>query len=254
MSRLYSVIILFTSIFICFVAISQVSAAQRTNNKRKCTTEEKNEIDAVVARIMTYGREDRKFPLSATELKKYCKEQNRLLARLEDYKEQCLKAQSKQIVSVIVYSIKASITKYCKNPNAKHSKELIISAQCANSASHEYLNCNNNYIDLLMAVEDSKDSKLQLAQMCCGYVEVFKCIREGAARHPKVCSEEKVEINSNYIRGYFDNAINVICGEYNEQSDKCDKFTLVRKGKGGSKKHERPVSYFSPLVKVLANL
>jgi len=244
-----SILILCLTLAVCF-CLSEAAPKKPTTNW-KCTPEDKLEVDNIVARIMTYGRKDRRFPKDTKELKHYCKDQNHLVASLEDYKNQCLKERPKQIVSIVVYSIRALITSYCKNPNAKKTKDLISSAHCANSASTDYLKCNDRYVDLLMAVENSKDSKKQLGQMCCGYVEVFKCVQEQAALH-KSCTEEKVEANVNYIRGFFDNAVNVICGDYNDQSDKCDKFALVRKS--SKDKSARPNSYFSPLVKVLSNL
>ena len=54
-----------------------------------------------------------------------------------------------------------------------------------------------------------------------------------------------------YIKGFFNDAINVICGDYNEDSDMCGKVKLAQ-GKKNVK--SRPGSYFSPLVKVLTNL
>lgn len=89
-----------------------------------------------------------------------------LVGKLEDYKDKCLKGQTKQVVSVAIYSIKNLFNQYCKNRNAKRTKDLVASAKCANAASQGYLKCNNDYTELLMAVTSSKDSKQKLAQLC----------------------------------------------------------------------------------------
>ena len=41
--------------------------------KFKCTAASEKEMDDLVARIMTFGRSDRKFPVNKSELKEYCK-------------------------------------------------------------------------------------------------------------------------------------------------------------------------------------
>ena len=94
------------------------------------------------------------------------REQLNLVAQLEDYKSQCLHDRSKQTVSIIVYSMKSLIGQYCKTLNTRRTTELINSARCANEANLKYNTCNQDYIDLLMAVENSKDSKQQLVQLC----------------------------------------------------------------------------------------
>ena len=89
-----------------------------------------------------------------------------MVSRLEDYKTQCLKGRTKQTVSIIIYSMKNLINLYCNNPNSKRANDLLSSAPCANEATVEYNKCNIDYIDLLLAVEYSKDSKQQLTQLC----------------------------------------------------------------------------------------
>lgn len=220
----------------------------------------------MVARIMTFGRQDRKFPVNKAQFKPYCKEQLNMIARLEDYKSSCLKDRSKQTVAIIIYSMKNVVGTYCRNPNSKRTTELINSASCANEATTEYARCNSEYIDLLLAVENSKDAKQQLVQLCCGYVEVFKCIRSSAASLAG-CTESQVEANVNYIRGFFDNASNLICSDYSAESDKCDRVKLLKR-KGirppppansnnawsQQSSFSRPQSYFNPLVHLLSSL
>lgn len=232
------------------VCLYEVNAAA-VGGKWKCDEEDKKKIDDLVAKIMTVGRTDTKFPEDKEGLKVFCKSETESAAKLEDYKDKCLKDQPKQIVSVIIYSMKGLINAYCKNPNSKKTKELIASAKCANEAGAGYLTCSNSYVDLLMAVYDSKDSQKRLGQMCCGYVEVFKCLDE-KAKAQSVCTEKHSETHKQFVRAFFDNAVNIICGDYNEQSDKCDNFKLTRKG--GKSVKSRPVSFFNPLVHTLANL
>ena len=89
-----------------------------------------------------------------------------MIAKLEDYHAKCMKDQTKQIVSVVIYSIKDLLGLYCKHPNSRRVKDLVASAKCANEVIHEYDHCNREFIDSLSAIYDSKDSKQNLAQMC----------------------------------------------------------------------------------------
>ncbi|KAJ6217910.1 hypothetical protein RDWZM_009067 [Blomia tropicalis] len=139
----------------------------------------------------------------------------------------------------------------CKNMASKRVKNLLKSAVCANDASNEYNKCNINYIDLLLDVENSKDSKQKLIHVCCGYVEVFQCVRAKATSFPS-CGPDEIEANVNFIRGFFDNANSLICGEYSADSDQCEKVRIIRKPNRHPSK--RPESYFNPLVKVISNL
>lgn len=84
-----------------------------------------------------------------------------------------------------------------------------------------------------------------------GYQQIFKCVREQGQKHPKICTEDRIEANIDYIRGFFDNAINAGCGDYTGDSDKCESITIPPAKKS---KKALPKSYFSPLVQILSNL
>lgn len=85
-----------------------------------------------------------------------------------------------------------------------------------------------------------------------GYVEAMKCARTAAEKFPKVCTEPQIEQNIIFIRGFFDNAINTICGDYTDASDKCDKVDMPKWT--GKKPLVLPKSYFSTLVKILVKM
>ena len=88
------------------------------------------------------------------------------LKRIEEYKDQCLKEKPKQIVAILIYSIKSLINSYCKHPNTKRTKDLLEAASCANKASFDYQKCQHSYIDMLNTIIPMTDSREKLAQMC----------------------------------------------------------------------------------------
>lgn len=216
----------------------------------KCGAKGEAEVDDIVSKIMTIGT-TRKYPTNKAELKTFCKGQTTYIGRLEEYKNNCLDKRSKQVVSIIIYSIKSLINTYCKHPNAKRTTDLLAAGGCANLATMEYNKCQIEYTErLINTLASTKDPKEMLGQMCCGYVGVHHCIRtKGNA--VKGCEDKHVETHVQYNKGFFDNAVDVICGDYNDTSDKCER---VKPMPGSKKKGKTPKSFFNPLVKVLSNL
>ena len=91
-----------------------------------------------------------------------------------------------------------------------------------------------------------------------GYVDVFRCV-EKATGKIAFCSEANIATHKDFVRSFFEAAVSVICGEYNEHSDRCDRYQRVQlneadKKNDSSLSYQRPPSYFGPLVHNLANL
>ncbi len=72
---------LFCIVFLLLSLISLLEAAPkkagtRANSQKhkfKCNKAEEADIDRLVARIMTYGQADRRYPESKAEMKEYCR-------------------------------------------------------------------------------------------------------------------------------------------------------------------------------------
>lgn len=246
MFKLNNQILFVTGLILILINLKSINA-----QKLKCNAATEKEMDGVVARIMTFGT-DRAFPENKAQLKEYCKEHVRLINKLENYKTACLKNEAKNIVSVIIYSIKQVVQVYCKKPNSKRTAELLDSAGCANKATKDYNECSKGYIErLIYAKTIINKPKDRLIQTCCGYFHIYNCVREQALKHPDICTQERIEANINYIKTFFDNAINAACGEYNGDNDKCDRVEVPPPKKI---KKALPKSFFGPLVSVLSNI
>lgn len=219
-------------------------------DKTKCNSTTDKEMDETVSLIMTFGT-SRKFPLDKDEFKEYCKDQTKYVNKLENYRNVCLKDQAKSVVSVIIYSIKQVISTYCKRLNSKRTAELMDSATCANVATNDYNKCSIEYVQRLVYSKSLKTSKDRLIQACCGYFTIPTCIQTQANKYPDVCTQERIDANIAYIKNFFDNAINAACGEYNGDSDKCDRVTIPPPKKS---KKPLPKSFFNPLVKLLSSI
>lgn len=66
------------------------------------------------------------------------------------------------------------------------------------------------------------------------------------------CTEKHLELHHTFLKTFFSSVIDVLCGDYNDHTDKCDHLKPVQfKAKG---KVDYPISFYAPIVKVLANL
>jgi hypothetical protein len=232
------------------VCVFIVSVTVVSSAKWACNRSDERKIDSLMAEIMTYGTR-RKYPKNQDELKTYCDEHYRLILEVEDYKNECLKALSKQTISVILYSIKSLINQYCKkNSNNKKVEDLLSAASCANSATNEFNKCNIKYIDSLLAAQNTKEDRVKIAQMCCEYHKIFDCIQAQGIR-VKGCTDKHLEISADYIKSHFSNVLDLMCGDYSESSDKCDSVPKLSKRR---KNQRRTKSFVMPLVKLLKDL
>jgi len=128
----------------------------------------------------------------------YRREQYQLLLEVEDYKNQCLDQLSKQTISIILFSMKNLINQYCKR-NSRKVDDLLSAASCANSATNEFNKCNANYIDALLASQNTPDANMKIPQMCWlvkNYLFFFRF------RKP-IFNEARLQISLCYIRRFY---------------------------------------------------
>ncbi len=82
------------------------------------------------------------------------------------------------------------------------------------------------------------------------YHKIFDCIQAQGIR-VKGCTDKHLEISADYIKSHFSNALDLMCGDYSDSSDKCDTVPKLSKRK---KNQRRTKSFVMPLVKLLKDL
>lgn len=60
-------------IYQTLAATPEKKSTSSNSIKWSCSEDDAKAVDKIVARIMTYGRLDRKFPVNKAELRAYCK-------------------------------------------------------------------------------------------------------------------------------------------------------------------------------------
>lgn len=122
------------------------------------------------------------------------------LAKTESYKEQCIKGTRKQVLSIAIYTLRTFINSLCKKPGSRKTQELLRAVPCIKAGSPEFNKCNVRYIDALDYVATSgKEFKAQMATVCCGYYQLFGCLRRAGAR-TRGCSEKTTEMIVDIIK------------------------------------------------------
>ena len=78
---------------------------------------------------------------------------------------------------------------------------------------------------------------------------MFDCAREAGSR-TKVCTVQTMEMLVDLLRLYSDNVVSMLCGEYTDSSDRCDRVKLdFRPGKNST----RSKSFIKPILAILGN-
>jgi hypothetical protein len=135
------------------------------------------------------------------------------MEQIENYKTKCLKGLPKQIMSIIIYSVKNAINNLCKK-DSKRLTSLIEGTPCLNKGSNEINKCYTKFIDGILGAKNSVDSK-KIPYNVCEYHKIFEC---GSVRLKKVngCTDSHINTGIEFIRSLFGNAIDLISGEYTE--------------------------------------
>lgn len=80
-----------------------------------------------------------------------------------------------------------------------------------------------------------------------GFFTNSKCIRRKLARK---CTREQADGIIDFMNVLTSSSVNFVCGDIDENSDKCDRMSLPTKPKGVS----RPKSFWFPLIDILNSL
>lgn len=186
----------------------------------------------------------------------------KILDRILAYKDTCLTGSKKQTFAVFLFSIRSLLSGYCRNLESKRTRALLSAADCLNKAVLPQLNrnCYNTAVQRLTDAQTLTDSKQKLSTMCCIYAHFLACIRdlgstamessEGAG-----CSEQHIDTALSFVRQAFDGTISLVCGEYSEAGDQCERFRFIKAVSSGKKvKTESFRSFAAPAIRIISTI
>nr|XP_027203418.1 uncharacterized protein LOC113797262 [Dermatophagoides pteronyssinus] len=217
---------------------SKNAKIRRRNAELPCKKGAEGEVDAVFGRMSGYGNVSRPFPTDQQELNNYCKGQFSDIRLIESYAKRCQHGLPKQYFNILVYTVKGSMSRICKK-NSKKARQFLSASGCIRRASNHFDKCHRNLIERLHRIKFSEDKK-KIPYTCCEYYTLRKCFQDGGRNEAK-CSDKEMETVEELIESTSSNALNFFCGEYAEDSDKCEKLgPLVEAPSSRSGRKSRP--------------
>nr|XP_027194081.1 uncharacterized protein LOC113788823 isoform X1 [Dermatophagoides pteronyssinus] len=166
---------------------------------------------------------DEKFiekpPKTSTELKEWCDRIAPMERCLKDFATKCLTKFSKQTLSIMMFSMSRTNKRICTNK--KRQKSFLNLIDCAHEQIPLFSNILRNLTTDFHALPLVKKQNLRIPLACCSY---YKWKNIGINKLVKICptntgAHDEIE---NLLSGYTNDLLSVACGEYTEESDKCD--------------------------------
>jgi hypothetical protein len=144
----------------------------------------------------------------------------------------------------MLFTSRNQYTRICKK-DPKMRRRFLSASICINKARDEFEKCHRVMIEKLLGIKFAEE-KLKIPLTCCGNYELKNCYREGAKRID-ICSDENLETIDSFAGSITMNADNLFCGEYSDDSDKCEKLGEPPKRR---KNQKIPRSFFLPIIDV----
>ncbi|CAG2111261.1 unnamed protein product, partial [Medioppia subpectinata] len=173
------------------------SPRSKINNTGNCGKEAYKDLDDLLAQVISNNE---RFPETIKELQFNCRNRSHVLPQIEDLKNRCMDGISKRVVAVVIYSAKRQRKVICRKKPNKRMLEVVGAGKCLNSFRPDALKCVEEAIDhacLLLNVKLTKE-----------------------------CTEEHVSLGLRQSEQVTNGPMNMACGDYNEESDKCDKIDI----------------------------
>lgn len=78
-------------------------------------------------------------------------------------------------------------------------------------------------------------------------------MQQVGSEHEPICLDHHIELNILFVKNIFGNAVNLLCNEYTEDSDRCEKYQMIRVDKKDVKNNSTG-TFFTPLLSLLSKL
>lgn len=210
--QIKSLIIFLTISLWCFT-YSSGAVKKKTSLKKKC---DKAKVDRCAAEMSILADEKYVVPKDMAEMNKLCKKLKNHETCIKDYANDCLDSTARQTITVIVYSVGRTNKAMCSNVKRKN-QYLKMSACLEPELKKLYAKTQELNADV-HAIQGYKPANQRLPMTCCAFYR-FKERLLAAVREK---CEEFVPDIANIADGYTQDTLNLVCGEYTEDSDRCD--------------------------------
>ncbi|KAI2804360.1 hypothetical protein BLOT_003342 [Blomia tropicalis] len=175
-------------------------------------------LDYCSMKLISLGDVDYVSPVNMEQMNKRCKEVKAMEQCIKDYAARCLEGETRNSILVVVYGIAKTNKSYCSSQKRKNAH--ISFGKCANKNKKSLDKFMNQMIVDYHGVRLYKDPKLRIPLACCNF---YKFKDRLVTLLNKDCPNEAVEMERK-IDGYTQDGLNLLCGDYTEESDLCSKI------------------------------
>ncbi|XP_054155119.1 uncharacterized protein LOC128953639 [Oppia nitens] len=217
-----SIILIYSIIILLFIEIDQYESAKQL----PCNNNTINKVDAIINKINPIGNPDHTFPETLPDAMKSCKQLLKPLTTLDDLNKRCMKGMMKEVVGIVLYSVKKKRRSMCKKSPTAELRELTDSAKCINKGRSGVEKCANKSLDRFMAMKNV-DNDLKIPLVCCEIGKTKKCMLDHLST-VDICTDHHKEVLVGHFNGLSGGALKLACNDYQDDSDKCHKLQSVK--------------------------
>ncbi|XP_054161699.1 uncharacterized protein LOC128959716 [Oppia nitens] len=209
-----------------------------------CNQQSIDKLDDNVLKLTTFGDPNRNLP-NEKDVMAHCQADSVMISWGKNYTKTCLinrkEEMSHHVTNLLMFSMKKVMNKRCRSETSR--AVFIKAGKCANSLKDDTIKCWNKYIIDTQQVNKAKgtiikNDKHLLPLICCAYHRFHDCSVDAWSKSngAEPCNSKSVRELEGYVNDSMYDIIQYLCGDYQENSDRCDNlinrykevFTTVR--------------------------
>jgi len=205
----------------------------------KCDEKALEKADLCGEKLFFVGKNARLFPSSEPEAEKYCSQTQTLVTCVKKFTDRCASNDlQRQLANVMLYTVRSHHKGVCGSKQKRG--QLMTMSKCANTIRKKSTECMNKMLIQYGEAIGLEDNKYRIPYACCAFHKMRQCITGAAEKAGKdVCSAKAMDIFEQYIGSMAGNTLELMCAEYDADSDKC---ASIKKLKVDAKRAKTPKS------------
>jgi len=193
-----------------------------------CTDSRRQSAYMCAEKLFFAGNNSRLLPETEAQLQAHCSESNELMKCVKDFTDKCRHGLHKSIATIMISTVRFNTRNYCFRPQKR--AELLSMASCGNAIRTESTACMDPFLWSLGRANHAV-KRYRVPHGCCAYYELKTCILKSGETYGKgMCSHRQLDYFGRYMQGMAGNTLNFMCGDYDEDSDRCARLPPLPTG------------------------
>ncbi|CAG2114351.1 unnamed protein product [Medioppia subpectinata] len=189
-----------------------------------------DKLDEHVLKMVAFGDINRKLP-NEKEVHDYCRADIEMANWGKNYTKSCMTNRevetSRHVTNLFMFSIKKVFTKRCRSETTRSI--FIKAGKCANLAKPDTVQCYDRYTTETEQVNRAKKTIIKndrhlIPLICCSYHRFHDCVNEAWAKtnDAEPCNKKAQTELDGYVTETMYDILQYLCGDYQDNNDKCD--------------------------------